>query len=95
MPAETHTHASMDRGRILEIVQDRLGEILEIDPSSIGETDSLVADLHAGSLAQYELIEALVDEFGERTLNPEDDADELAELELVRDVVDYVVARLA
>ena len=71
MPAETHTHfASLDRQRIVEIVQERLGEILEIEPSTIKETDSLVDDLHADSLAQYQLVEALVDEFGERTVGP-------------------------
>ena len=61
MPAETHTHfASLDRQRILEIVQDRLGEILESEPSTILEEMSRVDDLHADSLAQYQLVEALV-----------------------------------
>lgn len=96
MPAETHTHfASLDRQRIVEIVQERLGEILEIEPSSIKETDSLVDDLHADSLAQYQLVEALVDEFGERTVGPGIEAEDLEDLELVSDAVDYVVARLA
>jgi acyl carrier protein len=95
LPAETHQHASLDRARIFEIVQDRLGEILEIEPSTIKETDSLVDDLHADSLAQYQLVEALVDEFGERTVGPGIEADELEDLELVSDAVDYVVARLA
>ena len=96
MPAETHTHfASLDRARIVEIVQDRLGEILEIEPSTIKETDSLVDDLHADSLAQYQLVEALVDEFGERTVGPGIETEDLEDLELVSDAVDYVVARLA
>jgi acyl carrier protein len=96
MPAETHTHhASLDRAKILEIVQDRLGEILEIEPGSIRETDSLVDDLHADSLAQYQLVEALVDEFGDRTVGPGIEAEDLEDLELVSDAVDYVVARLA
>lgn len=95
MPAETHTHfASLDRARIVEIVQDRLGEILEIDPSTIKETDSLVDDLHADSLAQYQLVEALVDEFGERTVGPGIEVEDLEDLERVSDAVDYVVARL-
>ncbi|HOT78832.1 MAG TPA: acyl carrier protein [Microthrixaceae bacterium] len=96
MPAETHTHfASLDRQRIVEIVQERLGEILEIEPSTIKETDSLVDDLHADSLAQYQLVEALVDEFGERTVGPGIEVEDLEDLELVSDAVDYVVARLA
>lgn len=96
MPAETHTHfASLDRERIVEIVQERLGEILEIDPTTIQETDSLVDDLHADSLAQYQLVEALIDEFGERTVGPGIEPEDLEDLELVSDAVDYVVARLA
>lgn len=96
MPAETHTHfASLDRERVVEIVRDRLGEILEIDPTTISEDDSLVDDLHADSLALYQLVEALVDEFGERTVGPGLEADDLEDLVLVRDAVDYVVARLA
>ena len=96
MPAETHTHfASLDRQRIVEIVQELLGEILEIEPSTIKETDSLVDDLHADSLAQYQLVEALVDEFGERTVGPGIEVEDLEDLELVSDAVDYVVARLA
>ena len=97
MPAETHTHhASLDRTRILEIVKDRLGEILQIEPSSINETDSLANDLHADSLALFELVEALEDEFGERTvgLRSETETEDLDDLELVSDAVDYVVARL-
>ena len=96
MPAETHTHfASLDRQRIVEIVQERLGEILEIEPSTIKETDSLVDDHHADSLAQNQLVEAQVDEFGERTVGPGIEVEDLEDLELVSDAVDYVVARLA
>lgn len=94
MPAETHTHsAPLDRARVLEIVQELLAEILEIDPSSIAETDSLVEDLHADSIAQYQLVEALIGEFGERTVS-DIEADEFEDIELVSDAVDYVVARL-
>lgn len=96
MPAETHTHfESLDRQRVFEIVQERLGEILEIDPSTINETDSLVDDLHADSLALYELFGALAEEFGERTVGTDAEPEDLEELDLVSDAVDYVVARLA
>ncbi|NLA37300.1 MAG: acyl carrier protein [Actinobacteria bacterium] len=94
MPAETHTHsAPLDRSRVLEVVQELLAEILEIDPSSIAETDSLVEDLHADSIAQYQLVEALISEYGERTVS-DIEADEFEDIELVSDAVDYVVARL-
>ena len=94
MPAETHTHsAPLDRSRVLEIVQDLLGEILEIAPGSVSESDSLVEDLHADSIAQYQLVEALISEFGERTVS-DFETDEFDDIELVSDAVDYVVARL-
>ena len=69
MPAETHSHhAPLDRGEVFSNVADRLGEILQIDSSSIKDTDSLSDDLHADSLALFELIEMLEDEFGERSV---------------------------
>ena len=96
MPAETHTHqAPLERGEVFSIVADRLGEVLQIDPSSIKDTDSLADDLHADSLALFELIEMLEDEFGERTVGLGVELEDLEGLVLVSDAVDYVVARLA
>ena len=96
MPAETHTHhAPLDRGEVFSIVADRLGEVLQIDPSSIKDADSLADDLHADSLALFELIEMLEDEFGERTVGLGVELEDLEGLVLVSDAVDYVVARLA
>lgn len=95
MPAETHTHqAHLDRAAVLEIVRDRLGEILEIDPSSIDESASYRDDLHADSIALIELVDALEEEFGERTVGFHFDDDDLEDLQTIRDTVDYVVARL-
>lgn len=96
VPAETHTHhAPLDRDAVMEIVRDRLAEILEIDPGQISGTDALVTGLHADSIALYELVEALSEEFGERTLGLDSEPDELEDLQSVNDVVDYVVARIA
>ena len=95
MPAETHTHhAPLDREAVLAVVRDQLGMILEIDPASVLEGDSLTADLHADSSALIELVEALEEEYSERTAGFEIDSEDLDELQTVRDAVDYVLSRL-
>ena len=69
MPAETHVQQGpIDRSEILQLVQDRLADILEIEPAQVSEGDSFAEDLHADSLALIELVEALEEEFGERFL---------------------------
>ncbi len=69
MPAETHVEgAPIERREVLEIVKDRLADILEIEPSDIGEGDSFANDLDADSLALIELVEALEEEFSELSL---------------------------
>ncbi|MEE3275047.1 MAG: phosphopantetheine-binding protein, partial [Actinomycetota bacterium] len=40
---------------MLALVRDRLADILEIEPSEIGEGDSFADDLNADSLALIEL----------------------------------------
>ena len=78
----------------LEIVRDRLADILEIDPSEINEGDSFADDLEADSLALIELVEQLEEELSERTVGFRIDDEDLEDLKTVRDAVDYVVARL-
>jgi acyl carrier protein len=51
-------------------------------------------DLEADSLALIELVEALEEELGERTVGFSVDDEDLGDLATVRDAVDYVVARL-
>jgi len=95
LPAETHTHqAPMDAAAVLALICDHLAEILEIDASSIAAGQRFVADLGADSLALIELVEALEEELGERTVGFAIDDDDLEDLETVQDAVDYVVARL-
>ena len=95
MPAETHMEQGpLDRQGVLDIVRDRLADILEIEPGSIGEGDSFVDDLDADSLALIELVEGLEEEFGERTVGFRIDDDDLEDLKTVRDAVDYVHGRL-
>ena len=95
MPAETHVERSpMDRQQVFELIRDRLADILEIDPSTISEGNSFNEDLAADSLALIELVEALEEELGERTVGFRIDDEDLEDLKTVRDAVDYVVAKL-
>ena len=95
MPAETHVEQGpISRQEIFELVRDRLADILEIDPSGINEGDSFADDLDADSLALIELVEALEEELGERTVGFSIDDEDLGDLKTVRDAVDYVVLRL-
>ena len=69
MPAETHMEQDpLGREAILQLIKDRLGEILEIDPNSVNEGDSFADDLDADSLALIELVEAIEEELAERSV---------------------------
>jgi len=96
MPAETHVERSpLGPDEVLAIIRERLAEILEIDETRVTLDANFSEDLDADSLALIELVEALEEELGERTVGFTVDDDDLAELKTVRDAVDYVVARLA
>jgi len=95
VPAETHVEQGpLDRQAVFEIIRDRLADILEIDPSTITESASLGEDLDADSLALIELVEALEEELGERTVGFRIEDEDMEDLKTVRDAVDYVVAKL-
>ncbi len=95
MPAETHVEQGpIDRAEVLEIVRANLGDILEIDPATITEGQSFVDDLDADSLALIELVEALEEELGERSVGFRIEDEDLVDLKTVRDAVDYVYARV-
>jgi acyl carrier protein len=95
VPAETHVSGGpMDRQAVFELIRDRLADILEIDPSTITEGASFSDDLDADSLALIELVEALEEELGERSVGFRIDDEDLEDLKTVRDAVDYVVAKL-
>ena len=95
MPAETHLEQGpVSRAEVLALVRDRLADILEIDATSINEGDSFRDDLDADSLALIELVEAIEEELGERTVGFRIDDEDLEDLKTVRDAVDYVVAKL-
>jgi acyl carrier protein len=84
----------MSRNEVFDLIRDRLADILEIDPSSVHEGDSFADDLDADSLALIELVEALEEEIGERTVGFRIDDEDLEDLKTVRDAVDYVHGRL-
>ena len=82
------------RAEVFSLIRDRLADILEIDPAEIAEGKSFVDDLQADSLALIELVEAIEEEVGERTVGFRIEDEDLEDLKTVRDAVDYVCARL-
>jgi acyl carrier protein len=81
---------TIERDEVLQIVRDRLADILEIEPSAISEGQSFVDDLDADSLALIELVESLEEAIGERAEGFRIDDEDLEDLKTVRDAVDYV-----
>ena len=79
---------------MFELVRDQLADILEIEPALDQESSSFAEDLDADSLALIELVEALEEELGERTVGFRIEDEDLEDLRTVRDAVDYVVAKL-
>jgi len=95
VPAETHVNQGpLDRQGVLDLIRDRLADILEIEPGSINEGDSFADDLDADSLALIELVEAIEEELSERSVGFRIEDEDLEDLKTVRDAVDYVVSRL-
>lgn len=95
MPAETHMEQSpMTRDDIVNLVRDRLADILEIEPDEIKEGDSFADDLDADSLALIELVEALEEELSDRTVGFRIEDEDLQDLKTIRDAVDYVEGQL-
>ncbi len=86
--------SKMAREDVLDLVRSQLGDILEIEPSSIAESASFQDDLNADSLALIELVEALESELSSQVAGFRIDDDDLEDLRTVRDAVDYVSAKL-
>jgi acyl carrier protein len=95
VPAETHIEKGpLSRQQVLDLIRDLLADILEIEPSAIGESASFAEDLDADSLALIELVEGLEEELGERSVGFRIEDEDLEDLRTVRDAVDYVYAKL-
>src|SRR5262249_61158349 len=95
-PADTHVERGpLGPDDVLRIIRERLAEILEIDEDRVTLDANFATDLDADSLALIELVEALEEELGERTVGFSIDDEDLGDLKTVRDAVDYVVHRLS
>jgi acyl carrier protein len=79
---------------VFTMVRAHLADILEIDDGVVTLESRFADDLNADSLALIELVEALEEDLGERTVGFSIDDEDLEDLRSVRDAVDYVVARL-
>ena len=95
MPAETHSSQEpVTPDEVYAIVRGHLAEILEVDDDTITMDSRFADDLNADSLALIELVEALEEDLGERTVGFSVDDEDLEDLKSVRDAVEYVMARL-
>ena len=83
--------ASVDRNDVLAKVCLHLADILEIDSTSISESQTFADDLGADSIALIELVDCLEQEFAKTLDGFQFDDDDLAELRTVADAVDYIV----
>lgn len=91
---DTLNHSPYSRQEVLQLVQDRLADILEIEPAKVTEGSSFAEDLDADSLALIELVEALEADLREKSPNFRIEDEDLEDLRTVRDAVDYVYAKL-
>ncbi len=94
MPPIDLDHGPLGRPQVLQLVRERLAEILEIDPAGISEGASFTDDLDADSLALIELVEALEADMRSRSADFRIEDEDLEDLKTVRDAVDYVVDRV-
>ena len=72
----------------LEKLREIIGEVLNIDPDTITADTTFVDDLGADSLDLFELVMALEEEYG-----LEIPAEELADVETVGDVIEYLKSK--
>ena len=88
MPAETHMEgAPIERDEVLDLVRERLADILEIDPAGIAEGASFADDLGADSLDQVELVMKFEEDFDVEI--PDEDVEKI---QTVRDAISYIEA---
>jgi acyl carrier protein len=95
VPAETHVaRGPLDPGEVFALVRAQLADILDVDEERIALDSLVVEDLGADEPAVLELVEAIEEEVGERTVGFAIDDDDVADLRTVRDYVEYVVDRM-
>lgn len=95
MSAETAaSKGPANRAEILALIQEHLSAILEIEPEQIKEGDSFSDDLEADSLALIELVELLEEDLSQQVTNFRIEDEDMENLRIVRDAVDYIDARI-
>ncbi len=80
-----------DRNAIFSTVCTHLADILEIEASTISESQSFADDLGADSIALIELVDSLEQEFSASIAGFQFNDDDLVDLKTVADAVDYIV----
>jgi acyl carrier protein len=95
MPAETHVGRDrLGPDDVVSCVRFNTMEVLELDDTEFSLDARLVDDLGADELALIDLVEAIEDELGERTVGFAIDDDDFVDVGTVGDLVDLVSARL-
>ena len=95
MPAETHVGRDrLGPDDVVRCVRGNVAEVLELPDVDVALDARLVDDLGADELALIDLVEAIEEELGERTVGFAIDDDDLADVTTVGDLVDVVSARL-
>jgi acyl carrier protein len=84
----------MNRSDIVSSVSSHLASILEIDASTISESQSFADDLGADSITLIELVDSLEQEFSSSVPDFQFDDDDLPGLRTVADAVDYIARTL-
>lgn len=96
MPAETHSHGAIPSpDEIADLVVERLAEMLGRDPDDVRPELRLREDLDADDLVVLDLVEAVEQELGERTVGLRLDDDTLAEIATVGDTIRCVCEHVA
>ncbi len=78
----------MTREQVLTLIQNHLGDELDMDPGAIAEGTRFKEDLEADSLDLYTLVQELEDTYGVHMSD-----DEAAGILTVGQAVDFVLAR--
>mgnify|MGYP006214386585 CR=1 FL=1 len=84
----------MNRSDIVSSVCLHLASILEIDASTISESQSFADDLGADSITLIEVVDSLEQEFSDIIPNFQFEDDDLSGLLTVADAVNYIVLAL-
>jgi acyl carrier protein len=95
MPAETHVGRDrLGPDDIVRCVRYNTAEVLELSDVDVALDARLVDDLGADELALIDLVEAIEEELGERTVGFAIADEDLVDVATVGDLVDVVSARL-